>query len=190
MQVSGHHGKTLSDAIREGVIENPPLMRWNACQRWRSSVGLRPTTRVDGQGNSTSSAQELQFWKAAMAKLCGAEWPLQLAQGDELEGEEGLQDDDAQEQEHGRHSAAGPLSESPAPGAEEHPRRIWRSTSPQARAPAGAEESLARADDQPPASLQTGPTGADSLREPDRVELSRYDPIREPLESYSHEWVL
>ena len=123
MQVSGHHGKTLLDAIREGIVENPPLMGWNAWQRWRSTVGLRPTTRVDGQGNSTSSAQELQFWKAAMTELYGQDWTYQLAlaQADEPEGEEGLQGDDAQVEEHGRRSAAGSPSVSPAPGAETPP---------------------------------------------------------------------
>ena len=88
MQVSGHHGKTLLDAIREGLLDQPPLMGWNAWQRWRSTAGLRPTTRVDGPGNFTSTAQELQLWKAVMAELYGTEWPLQLAQGDEPEGEE------------------------------------------------------------------------------------------------------
>ena len=71
--MSGHYGKTLLDAIREGIVANPPLMGWNAWQRWRSTEGLRPTTRVDGQGNSTTSAQELQFWKAAMAELYGSD---------------------------------------------------------------------------------------------------------------------
>ena len=132
MQVSGHPGKTLLDAIREGIVETPQLIRWNAWQQWRNSVGLRPATRVDGPGNSTTPAQELQFWKAAMAELYGADWTLLLAQGEELEGEEGLQDDDAQEQEHREHSAAGPLSVSPAPAAD-NPRRIWRSTSPRNR---------------------------------------------------------
>ena len=95
--MSGHYGKTLLDAIREGIVANPPLMGWNAWQRWRSTEGLRPTTRVDGQGNSTTTAQELQFWKAAMAELYGADWTLLLAQGEEPESEEGLQDNDAQE---------------------------------------------------------------------------------------------
>ena len=78
--MSGHYGKTLLDAIREGIVANPPLMGWNAWQRWRSTEGLRPTTRVDGQGNSTSSAQELQFWKAVMTELYGPDWTMQLAQ--------------------------------------------------------------------------------------------------------------
>ena len=101
MQVSDYPGKTLLRAIREGIVEPPQLMRWNAWQQWRSSVGLRPTTRVDAPGNSTTPAQELQFWKAAMAELYGADWTLLLAQGEEPEGEEGLQDDDAQEHKHG-----------------------------------------------------------------------------------------
>ena len=97
MQVSGHYGKTLLDAIREGIVPNPPLMGWNGWQRWRSTEGLRPTTRVDGAGNSTTSAQELQFWKAAMTELHGEDWTYQLAlaQAPEPEEEGGLDGDDA-----------------------------------------------------------------------------------------------
>ena len=107
--MSGHHGKTLLDAIREGIVANPPLMGWNAWQRWRSTEGLRPTTRVDGQGNSTTSAQELQFWRAAMQELYGEDWTYQLAlaQAPEPEEEGGLEGDDAQDEEQGRRSAAG-----------------------------------------------------------------------------------
>ena len=122
MQVSGHYGKTLLDAIREGIVPEPPLMAWNGWQRWRRTEGLRPTTRVDGAGNSTTSAQELQFWRAAMSELHGEDWTYQLAlaQAPEPEEEGGLEGDDAQVEEQGRRSAAGSPSVSPAPGAE-HP---------------------------------------------------------------------
>ena len=130
MQVNGHYGKTLLDAIRESIVPRPPLMGWNAWQRWRSTEGLRPTTRVDGAGNSTTSAQELQFWKAAMSEVYGEDWSYQiaLAQASEPEEEGGLDGEDAQ-QELGGRSAAGSPSVSPAPGAEQL-RRVWRSASP------------------------------------------------------------
>ena len=129
MQVSGHYGKTLLDAIRESIVPRPPLMGWNAWQRWRSTEGLRPTTRVDGAGNSTTSAQELQFWKAAMSELYGEDWSYQIALAQvsaEPEEEVGLEGDDAQEEDQRGRSAAGPPSGSPAPGAE-LTGRIWRS---------------------------------------------------------------
>ena len=120
MQVSGHIGKTLLDAIRESIVPRPPLMGWNAWQRWRSTEGLRPTTRVDGAGNSTTSAQELQFWRAAMSEVYGEDWSYQiaLAQASEPEEEGGLDGDDAQEEE---------LGGAPRPGRRVSHRRLARS---------------------------------------------------------------
>ena len=46
------------------------------------------------------------------------------------------------------------------------------------------ERSLARAGDLPAVQLAAGSTGLDGAREPDGAELSRYDPLTEPLESY------
>merc|ERR1711923_256767 len=46
------------------------------------------------------------------------------------------------------------------------------------------ERSLARAGDLPAVQLAVGSTGLDGAREPDSSELSRYDPVNEPLESY------
>ena len=70
------------------------------------------------------------------------------------------------------------------PGAEQT-RRVWRSTSPQTRTTnEDGERSLARAGDLPAARPAAGSTGLDGPREPDSSELSRYDPVREPLESY------
>ena len=189
MQVSGHIGKTLLDAIRESIVPRPPLMGWNAWQRWRSTEGLRPTARVDGASNSTTSAQELQFWKAAMLEVYGEDWSYQiaLAQASEPEEEGGLDEDDAQEEELGGRSAAGPPSVSPAPGAEQT-RRVWRSTSPPIRtSDEDGERNLARAREVLPARLAAGSTslgGASGLL--DGSELPRYDPMREPLEGYQN----
>ena len=121
MQVSGHYGKTLLDAIREGSVPRPPLMGWNAWQRWRSTEGLRPTTRVDGAGNSTTSAQELQFWKGAMSEVYGEDWSYQIALAQasaEPEEESGLDGDDAQEED---------LGGAPRPGRRVSHRRLARS---------------------------------------------------------------
>ena len=110
MQVSGHIGKTLLDAIRESIVPRPALMGWNDWQRWRSTEGLRPITRVDGAGNSTTNAQERQFWKAAMSELYGEDWSYQIALGQvpaEPEDESGIGGDDAEDDQVER-SAAGP----------------------------------------------------------------------------------
>ena len=121
-----------------------------------------------------------------MQELYGEDWAYQLAlaQAPEPEEEGGLDGDDAQDEEPGRRSAAGSPSVSPAPGAEQT-RRVWRSTSPQTRTTnEDGERSLARAGDSPAARLAAGSTDLDGPREPDSSELSRYDPVREPLESY------
>ena len=65
-----------------------------------------------------------------MPELYGEDWSLLPAQGDEPEVEGELQDDDAQEPE--GQSAAGPLSVSPAPGADNRG-IVWRSRSPENR---------------------------------------------------------
>ena len=121
-----------------------------------------------------------------MQELYGEGWTYQLAlaQAPEPEEEGGLEGDDAQVEEPGRRSAAGSPSVSPAPGAE-RTRRVWRSTSPKERTmDEDGERSLARAGDIPAARLAAGSASLDGPREPDSSELSRYDPVREPLESY------
>ena len=128
--MSGYPCRKFLDCIRDGTVEPPRLMRWKAWQQWRSSTGLRPTTRQDGAANYTTSAQELQFWKAVMAEVHGPEWSLLLAQGDEPEDEGDLQEDDAPAPE--EQSAAEPLSVSPALGADSRG-RVWRSRSPENR---------------------------------------------------------
>ena len=182
MQVNGVPGKTLLDCIREGVVEAPRLMRWNAWQTWRSEAGLRPTVRQDGPGNFTTAAQELAFWKAAMAELYGDEWPLLLAQGEEPEDEEDLQDDDAPVLS--GQSAAGPLSVSPAPGADGHA-RVWRSRSPENRQSEKGDE-VERNEARASASSALPPASSTSLNPRPRMagELTRYDPEKEPLEFY------
>ena len=151
MQISGHIGKTLLDAIRESIVPRPALMGWNEWQRWRSTEGLRPLTRVAGAGNSTTNAQERQFWKNVMLELYGEDWSYQLALGQmpaEPEDESGIGGEDAEDDQE-EHSAAGLPRGSPAPGAESTG-RIWRSQSPpMARTTDGdGERSLARARDE------------------------------------------
>ena len=75
-QVSGSD-KTLLEAIRDGDVPEPALMRWNAWQTWRSTAaGRLPTMSVDGY--SVSRAQESALWKSVMLELYGTEWSMQL----------------------------------------------------------------------------------------------------------------
>ena len=75
-QVSGSD-KTLLEAIRDGDVPEPALMRWNEWQAWRSSAGRRPRQATDGY--SVSQAQESAIWKSVMLELYGTEWSVQLA---------------------------------------------------------------------------------------------------------------
>ena len=82
-QVSGS-AKSLLEAIRDGDIEAPQLMRWNTWQQWRRDVGRRPTISRDGEGTVMSTtAEELALYKSVMEELHGADWATQLATGEE-----------------------------------------------------------------------------------------------------------
>ena len=72
-QVSGSE-KTLLEAIRDGDIERPPLMRWNAWQQWRTQIGRKPRMSVDGF--DMSNAQESALWKSTMLELFGPDWAV------------------------------------------------------------------------------------------------------------------
>ena len=69
--------KTLLDAIRDGDVPSPGLMRWNAWQTWRRGEGRRPVVSRDGV--TTSNAEESALWKSVMCELYGTEWSIQLA---------------------------------------------------------------------------------------------------------------
>jgi len=75
-QVSGSE-KSLLDAIRDGDVVRPALMRWQAWLQWRKGDGMRPTAARDG--TATTSLQESALWKAVMNELYGDEWSLTLA---------------------------------------------------------------------------------------------------------------
>jgi hypothetical protein len=62
-------GYTLLQAIEEGEVPVPGQLTFPERQRWRKSVGLRPTTRVDGQGTSTK--EEVALWEAIMESRYG-----------------------------------------------------------------------------------------------------------------------
>ena len=79
-QVSGSV-KSLLDSIRDGEVERPNLMRWNAWQQWRSLRGKRPTAAADGA--ATTTALESALWKSVMLELYGTEWSIQLASMEE-----------------------------------------------------------------------------------------------------------
>ena len=57
-------GYTLLQAIEEGVTPVPGQLSFPQRQRWRKDVGLRPTTRVDGQG--TTTREEVALWESVM----------------------------------------------------------------------------------------------------------------------------
>ena len=70
-------GYTLLQAIEEGEVPVPGQLTFPEWQRWRKSVGLRPTTRVDGQG--TSTREEVALWESVMESRYGQEALLALA---------------------------------------------------------------------------------------------------------------
>ena len=70
-------GYTLLQAIEEGEVPVPGQLTFPEWQRWRKSAGLRPTTRVDGQG--TSTREEVALWEAVMESRYGQEALLALA---------------------------------------------------------------------------------------------------------------
>ena len=75
-QVAGSN-KTLIECIRDGEVERPALMRWNAWQAWRSGAGRRPV--VSREGHTTTAAEESALWKSVMCDLYGTEWSIQIA---------------------------------------------------------------------------------------------------------------
>ena len=80
-QVSGY-GKSLLEAINEGVVPKPRLMKWNAWQTWRTDHGRRPTMAKDGR--STHNADEFKLFKATMRALYGddVDWRIEQLQDD------------------------------------------------------------------------------------------------------------
>ena len=56
--------KTLLDAIRDGDVPRPGLMRWNAWQTWRRGEGRRPLVSRDGV--TTSNAEESALRKSVI----------------------------------------------------------------------------------------------------------------------------
>ena len=83
-QVSGS-AKTLLDAIQDGDVERPGLMRWNAWQQWRRGAGRSPVAARDG--TTTTNAEESALWKSVMCDLYGTEWSIQLAAAEHEEAE-------------------------------------------------------------------------------------------------------
>ena len=81
-QVSGSN-KTLKDAIRDGDVQVPVLMRWNTWQQWRRDTGLRPTAAVDGE--ATTTGLESVLWKSTMLDLYGEDWTFELLGKDEAQ---------------------------------------------------------------------------------------------------------
>ena len=74
--VAGFQG-SLSEAIAQGVVPKPPLVEFNAWQKWRRDHGKRPRTAADG--GTTSSRMEADLWRQTMANLYGPEWLQDLA---------------------------------------------------------------------------------------------------------------
>ena len=58
-QVSGHH-MSLLEAINQGIVPKPPLMKWNAYLTWRSKYGLRPIMARDRR--STENGDEFKLF--------------------------------------------------------------------------------------------------------------------------------
>ena len=67
---------TLLEAIKAGVVPSPPLMSFSKFISWRSTEGLRPSKRKDG--DSTTPKMESEMWRTTMQELHGDDWREKL----------------------------------------------------------------------------------------------------------------
>ena len=71
-------GLTLWDAIQQGEIEEPPLMGWNAFQRWRAAAGRRPPMRSAEHPRGRTNVLESALHRTIMASVYGEQWRQEL----------------------------------------------------------------------------------------------------------------
>ena len=79
-EVSGYPELRLLDAIQNGTVPEPGLLHWNEWEKWRSTVGLRPTVKNDGV--TTDNRYEAELWKSTMVALYGEQWRTALLDRD------------------------------------------------------------------------------------------------------------
>ena len=70
---------TFLEAVEQNIVPMPTLMDWNDWQRWRRTVGMRPTY-ADG-GAMLDNRAEVSIWRQAMEHLYGADWLEELTAG-------------------------------------------------------------------------------------------------------------
>ena len=75
--------KELLQTIRDGDVPRPPLMLWNPWQKWRTTLGGRPTSSADG--GTTGNPMENALWKSVMLDLYGPDWTVQVVSLDVTE---------------------------------------------------------------------------------------------------------
>ncbi len=70
---------TFLEAVEQSLVPTPTLMDWNDWQRWRRTVGMRPTYADDGA--MLDNRAEVSLWRQAMEHLYGADWLEELTAG-------------------------------------------------------------------------------------------------------------
>ena len=107
-------GYTLLQAIEEGEVPVPGQLTFPEWQRWRKSVGLRPTTRVDGQGTSTK--EEVTLWEAIIESRYGRDAFLALADDEASEDGSGGNTGGSGRGQESADATAAPVGQSAAAG--------------------------------------------------------------------------
>ena len=65
---------TLIESVQQGIVEEPPLMAWNAWQRWRSGAGRRPPTPREPEQRPAFVRREAALWRQLMEAVHGVNW--------------------------------------------------------------------------------------------------------------------
>jgi len=163
-QISGSD-KTLVDAINDGDIDKPNLMSWNAWQQWRSrGGGRRPTQERDGF--STTSTQEVAWYREVMAEQYGTSWAEDILVAE------------AEAEAAAASSARGSgLPPSGAPGHETP--RASQEDSPESGGATGVRSP--GSGQQTPSWRSSNPGSPGTIRQ---FVLGEYNPAKEPIEKY------
>ena len=118
MEVSGQGGMSLLQAIRDGVVDTPPLVSWNTWQQWRRDEGLRPTAQADGPEAVPNNRQEALLWRQTMESEYGVDWQTDLAvqESEALENEQFRAEQVAQEAQSREPRSVEPAADALRPG--------------------------------------------------------------------------
>ena len=69
-EITGFDG-TFEEAVELGLVNKPPRLAWNAFQRWRATVGMRPTVAEDGEPPIPMNRLESKLYVRVMTAYYG-----------------------------------------------------------------------------------------------------------------------